>query len=148
MSVQTKPPIAAGSNRNFSFTLATDAPDQIWRLWTTPASWADWDQGLKSARQEGEMALGSVGQIVPLFGLTCRFEVVKFEAGRGYGFVTHLPLATLRVDRFFNGDRSAFTHLVTFAGPMAFLFSRLFGPGFRKALPASMIALSARAGAI
>ncbi len=130
--------IAPGTNRDFSFTVKTRAPDEIWDLWTTPSTWKDWDKGLKSASLDGEMKLGSKGIITPLSGPKSAFEVVAFDPFRSYAFETRLPLATLRVERAFSDTRTAFTHAVSFRGPSAFLFSNMFGPGFRKALPPTM----------
>ncbi len=130
--------IAPGTNRDFSFTVPTNAPDEVWRLWTTPSTWGSWDQGLRSASMDGEMRLGSTGQIQPLSGPASKFEVVQFDPKDAYAFVTKLPLALLKVERSFSTDRTAFTHRVTFSGPMAFVFARMFGPGFRQALPPTM----------
>lgn len=137
--------IAPGTNQDFSFTVPTSAPDRIWSLWTDPSTWGDWDKGLKSASMEGDMRLGSTGVIIPLSGPQSAFEVVTFDPEKSYDFETRLPMATLRVERSFNADRTAFTHRVTFNGPMAFAFARMFGPGFRKALPPTMEALNALA---
>ncbi len=141
-----KAEVAAGTNRDFSFTIATTAPDDVWRLWTTPATWGSWDKGLQSASMDGDMQLGSTGKIQPQSGLKSNFEVVSFEPKNAYSFVTKLPMAQLRVQRSFNADRTAFTHRVTFSGPMAFAFARMFGPGFRAALPPTMRQLNTLAG--
>jgi hypothetical protein len=87
---------------------------------------------------EGEMGLGSTGRIKPLSGPASSFEVVSFDPQDSYAFVTKLPMANLRVERSFNANRTAFTHRVTFSGPMAFAFARMFGSGFRQALPPTM----------
>lgn len=78
--------IAEGSNRAFSFTVTTSSPDEIWRLWTTPETWGDWDKGLKSASLDGPMQLGSKGTIVPLKGAATSFEVVEFKPRQSYIF--------------------------------------------------------------
>ena len=87
---------------------------------------------------EGEMALGSTGQITPLSGPASQFEVTEFDPKISCAFVTRLPLAQLTVARSFNADRTAFTHRVRFSGPMGVAVARMFGPGFRKALPPTM----------
>ena len=130
--------IAQGTNSDFSFTVVTGNPDGVWALWTDPATWGDWDKGLKSAAMIGQMRLGSTGTITPLSGPQSQFRVVTFDPKKSYAFETRLPLAVLRVARSFNADRTAFTHRVTFSGPMGFAFARMFGPGFRKALPPTM----------
>ena len=130
--------IAEGTNRAFTFTVNTSSPDEVWRLWTSPATWGDWDKGLKSASLDGPMQLGSKGTIVPLKGAATSFEVVEFKPPQSYVFETKLPMARLRVERSFNVDRTAFTHSVSFTGASAAVFARMFGPGFRKALPPTM----------
>lgn len=136
--------LAPGSNMDFQFTVATRAPDRVWALWTSPESWADWDQGLRAARltSPAPMRLGSAGVIQPLSGPNARFKVVGFAQDAGYAFDTRLFLAVLRVKRTFNADRSAFTHQVTFRGPAAAGFAARLGPGFRRALPSSMLTLN------
>lgn len=135
--------IAPGTNRDFSYTVSTSNPDGVWDLWTTPSTWSQWDRGLKSASMDGQMALGSVGQIIPLSGPSSSFEVVSFEPKNAYAFETRLPGAVLRVARSFNADRTEFTHRVTFSGFAAGAFARMFGPGFRQALPPTMRQLKA-----
>ncbi|MEL7012573.1 MAG: SRPBCC family protein [Pseudomonadota bacterium] len=135
--------IAPGTNRDFSFTVSTSNPEGVWDFWTTPSTWGQWDRGLKSASMDGEMALGSVGQIIPLSGPSSSFEVVSFEPKNSYAFETRLPGAVLRVARSFNADRTEFTHRVTFSGIAAGAFARMFGPGFRQALPPTMRQLKA-----
>lgn len=130
--------IAPGTNREFSFTVPTTNPDRVWELWTTPSTWQEWDKSLKSASIQGKMSLGSVGQIVPLSGPKSTFSVVSFEPKKSYAFETRLPGAVLRVERLFNVDRTEFTHRVSFSGLTAGAFARMFGPGFRAALPSTM----------
>ena len=137
--------LAPGTNRDFSFTVSTSRPDAVLQLWVTPSSWSQWDKGLRSASLEDLMSLGSVGQIIPLSGPSSRFEVVAFDPKQSYAFETRLPGSILRVERFFNAERTAFTHRVTFSGLSAGAFSRMFGPGFRAALPPTMRTLRALA---
>lgn len=136
-------PQTEGTNREFSFSLATQAPDAVWQLWTTPSTWGDWDLGLKSARLEGEMKLGSSGEIIPLSGPKATFTVTRFEPRRAYAFRSPLPFASLEVERFLSADRRTFTHRVRFEGPLSFLFAATFGPRFRAVLPDTMRTLNA-----
>jgi len=135
--------IAAGTNRDFSHTVATVDPEHVWLSWTTPESWSRWDKGLRSATMDGgAMRLGSKGLIEPLSGPRSSFAVVAFEPGRSYAFETRLPMAVLRVERAFNADRTAFTHRVTFRGPAGLVFAQVLGSDFRRALPPTMDALN------
>jgi len=135
--------IAPGTNCDFRFTVPTSNPDGVWDLWTRPSTWAQWDRGLRSASLEGVMALGSVGRIVPLSGPASSFTVVAFDPKQSYAFETRLPGSVLRVERSFDAARTEFTHRVTFSGLTAGAFARMFGPGFRQALPPTMRQLQA-----
>ena len=131
-----------GTNRDFQLTLSTSAAEAIWELWTSPETWSQWDRGLRDASLKGPMRLGSVGEIIPLAGRPARFEVTEFEPKRSYAFTTNLPLGSkLTVRRSFSESHRAFTHHVTFKGPISALFALAFGPGFQRALPPTMQAL-------
>jgi len=133
--------IAPGSNDDFHFTVGTTNPDGVWDLWTKPSTWQNWDKGLKSASLDGPMVVGSVGQLIPVSGPATTFTVVALQPRHSYAFETRLPGSTLRVERAFSKDRTAFTHRVKFSGLSAFLFARILGPGFRMALPHTMAKL-------
>lgn len=139
--------IAAGTNRAFSHTAATAAsPEAVWRLWTDPATWKDWDRGLKDASAEGPLRLGATGRIVPLSGPPARFDVTEYDEGRSYAFATRLPLARLVVRRLFVGTApTRFRHEVSFEGFLAGFWAAQFGPRFRAELPPTMEALAALA---
>lgn len=130
--------LTSGTNRQFSYSLATKSPDEVWRLWTTPETWGEWDRGLKSASLDGDMTLGSQGEIIPLSGPRGTFTVTRFEPKQAYTFQSPLPFATLEVERFFNEDRTVFTHRVSFDGPLGFIFASFYGSGFRAVLPETM----------
>lgn len=136
--------LAEGTNREFSHEVTTTAPPEaVWALWTDARTWKDWDKGLKSADQEGAMAVGSKGKIIPLEGPSARFEVTALEAGHSYSFRTGLPLASLTVAREITGtEPTRFRHTVSFSGPLAGYWAGQFGPGFRAALPPTMETLA------
>lgn len=139
--------MAAGTSRRFSHVVETAATrDAIWARWTTPATWGEWDQGLKDARIDGEFVEGASGVITPLKGPKSSFVVTAVNPGSLCTFVTSMPGATLQVQRnFLEGDKTAFRHTVWFDGPMAWLWSRLYGRKFRRALPPTMLGLASKA---
>jgi len=130
--------------QGFDHTVGTVAmPGDVWEVWTDVARWAEWDTELESASVEGEgLALGANGTLRPDRGPTSSFVVSEFEPGRGYAFTTRLPLCELVVRRRLgeeDGDGGiAFTHEVSFHGPLSFLFGSLLGRRFRAALPEVM----------
>lgn len=137
--------IATGTNKDFSWQRATYAPaEEVWRLWTDPATWGAWDKGLKSARAEKPLGLGVTGTLEPASGGTARFRVIAWDLGRSYAFRTALPFASLRIDRSLEivDHYVGVTHRVRFEGPLASLWAAWLGPGFRAALPPTMDALA------
>ncbi|MEL6617152.1 MAG: SRPBCC family protein, partial [Bacteroidota bacterium] len=89
-------PLAEGTDRAFRHTVVTDvSPEAIWRLWTDPSTWPDWDTELKSASLDGPWVEGARGRLVPLSGPSSRFEVTAVEP-RATTFSTRLPLGAIR----------------------------------------------------
>ncbi len=132
--------LAAGTNQRFSHThTTTGTPDAIWGLWTNPASWANWDDGLKSATMTGGFTQGATGKLTPLKGPDASFEIVSLDHGVSYEFATKMPGARLHVLRELTEEEpTTFRHTVWFAGPLSWLWSRLYGKQFRTALPPTM----------
>lgn len=147
--VSTTDDLAKGTNQRFHHTQQTTAtPDAIWARWSDPASWGEWDKGLKQADLTGRFEVGATGTIVPLKGPKASFVIESVNPGVSYTFATSMPAATLRVEReLLNGTTTTFRHTVWFDGPMAWLFSRLYGKQFRAALPPTMRELAALAEA-
>lgn len=133
-------PLAKGTNRAFSHSVQTAVqPEAVWRLWSDPSTWCDWDLGLKDATLEGAFALGALGELTPRSGPKTQFRITAFELGQTYTFATALPLARLEITRtILATDPTVFEHQVTFKGPLGGLWAQLFGPGFRRDLPPTM----------
>jgi hypothetical protein len=115
-------------------------PGDVWAVWTDVGGWPKWETELESASVEGGgLTLGAKGTLRPRRGPTSSFVVSEFEPGRGYAFTTRLPLCELVVRRRLSGEGgdggTAFTHEVSFGGPLSFLFGVLLGRRFRDALP-------------
>lgn len=137
---------ATGGLRSFNATGNTDRPDEVWRLWTTPATWGDWDRGLASARLDGPFREGARGKIVDRAGRTSTFVVGEVEPGHRYGYHVALPGARLVLERTLHRDRPGqVRHDVAFRGPLALVWAVILGRGFRRQLPPTIAALLAAA---
>ncbi len=135
--------MAEGTNRRFRHSVKTTAPRAaIWQLWAEPATWGAWDRGLRSAAASGPLGPGVTGTIVDLAGRRASFRITEWHPGEVYAFATRLPLARLHVRRaFLPGPATRLMHEVHFSGPLAPLWARALGPGFRRALPPTMAEL-------
>lgn len=138
---------AGGTNLAFWHEVTTDAsPDKVWKLWTDVSTWKKWDKGLKDAKLEGAMRVGSKGKIIPQSGPSASFEVTEFNPRTSYTFVTNLPMAKLTLRRTITGTSpTRFRHDVSFSGKLAGLLAQRLGPGFRTALPPTMREIAALA---
>jgi hypothetical protein len=127
-----------GTPKEFSCTLQTTADKEtFWRIWTDVRNWHTWDTPLREATLEGAFQQGSKGSLVTAQGQRSSFTITEYKLMQSYTFTTQLPGAKLTVKRYFSGE-AAFTHHVTFSGPLGFLFAALLGRGFMKALPPVM----------
>jgi hypothetical protein len=131
-----------GTPRSFSYTLQTTANKAtFWRIWTDVNHWPRWDTPLKEAKLEGSLQQGAKGRLTTQNGQVSSFTLSEFKTMQGYTFTTQIPGARLVVKRYISKESAnsfEFTHHVSFEGPLAFLFARLLGKGFMKALPPVM----------
>jgi hypothetical protein len=125
---------------HFSHQVQTHAaPERIWSIWTDVANWPLWDRELISAELAGPFQLGQQGRLHAKGSPPARFVISAYQAGQSYTFSTQLPFAQLHVRRDLDHNGiTTFTHTVTFSGPLGWLFGRLLGSRYQKALPLVM----------
>jgi uncharacterized protein YndB with AHSA1/START domain len=126
----------------FDHTVETTAPpEKIWAACTDVERWPEWDTELDSASLDGSFALGTKGRVKPRRGPEARFSISELIPGESYTLTTRLPLCELKVRRRLtrNDDSGTFfTHVVSFVGPLSFVFGNLLGRRHREALPVVM----------
>lgn len=135
--------MAAGSNRTFCHTKNCGIPrDVLWRYWTDPQCWAEWDEGLEWARLDQPFEPGARGRLKPKNAPAAAFEVTSVNPQQGCSIKVHLPLAELRITRAFaQGKETIFTHAVGFHGVLGTFWAGLYGPKIRRELPQAMTKL-------
>lgn len=136
-----------GGSRRFGATGSTTRQSEVWRLWTTPATWADWDRGLASAHLEGPFQAGARGELVDLSGRTSEFVVDEVLTMRRCRYHVVLPGARLVLDRTLDSPLGVVRHDVAFHGALAPVWALVLGRGFRRQLPPTLEALLAAADA-
>lgn len=136
----------AGTTRRFSAEATTTRPDEVWRLWTTPPSWGDWDAGLASAELRSPFVVGASGVLTDLSGRRSEFVVTEVAPERCCAYEVRLPGATLRLVRTIgSGSPAPVRHEVSFVGPAAVVWSWLLGRTFRRQIGPTVDALVAAA---
>ncbi len=131
--------------KTFKAAQSTSASrETVWQIWMDVANWHVWDTELISAHSTSSgqtesptpLTLNSTGTLKPKQGPESTFTITEFTDGKNFTFRTKLPFATLDVAHYFtDAAQTTFVHQVTFGGPMAWLFSRILGKTFAKALP-------------
>ncbi len=128
-------------------TTATAA--QIWAIWSTPASWPKWDDGIEWVKLEGSFANGSKGVMKPAGGPKVKFELLEVETQRRFKDRSFLPLTKLDFIHTYTpavaGQKAKITHRVEMRGLLTPLFSRVIGSNVKKGLPGAMKKLAALA---
>lgn len=139
---------AVGTLRRFHASAATDVPQEVWRLWTTPATWGEWDLGLREAHLDGPFVVGAQGTVTDRGGRTSPFRVTALEPGRRCVYEVPLVGARLELERTVDTAESGsgtVRHDVAFVGPAAPVWALLLGRGFRRQLGPTVDDVLARA---
>ncbi len=129
-----------GTNGDFSGRVEAPDRDEVWRRWTTPATWGSWDAGLQSAEIDGPFTAGATGVITGLDGRRSAFAVVAVEPGREVRWEVPLPLRSrMALTRTLAGGYAE--HRVQFLGAGAKIWAAVLGRRFRPLMRPTMLAL-------
>jgi len=142
--------LSAQSATTFAHTETTSAsPESIWHIWTDVPNWHTWDTGLKSAELSGPFELHAKGKLIPDKGPKAKFVISEVNTGSTYTFKTRIPLGWLVVKRTLSTENNltAFTHEVSFTGPLKGLFAKQLGKRYKAMLPEVMQTIKQQAEA-
>src|SRR6185312_5053818 len=59
------------------------SPEAVWRIWSDPAHWSEWNPFLQSMELAGPFAVGTTAEMVTNRGRH-QVTVTEFEPGRGF----------------------------------------------------------------
>jgi uncharacterized protein YndB with AHSA1/START domain len=119
----------------------TARPDTVWRIWSDPSTWPDWNPSVSEASLDGPMRVGATGSMTTSRGAQ-RMSVVAVEPGRSFTLeMPGVPTTTFLFEcRVEGGDGGATTisqgvRMTGFLGPvlLPLLGGRIVGE-FRKVL--------------
>ncbi|CAN5431335.1 hypothetical protein BH10ACT11_BH10ACT11_10740 [soil metagenome] len=104
-------------------------PEAVWKLWSNPRRWSDWNEQLESAELDGELGVGAKAEVKFRKGGKMVFEVLECEPGKRF-----LDEAKLIGCRFGHehiaepsGEGVQITHRLYLTGPLSGLFATMFG---------------------
>ncbi|MDX6515916.1 MAG: hypothetical protein QOH73_1582 [Gaiellaceae bacterium] len=115
---------------------STAAPSAFFERWADMATWPEWNQDTEWVRLDGPFATGSTGVLKPKGGPKVKFTIASLVPERKFVDVSHLVGARLTFDHTVDsqGDGCEVRVAVTLAGPLARLWARILGKGFRDTL--------------
>ena len=108
--------------------------------WIDHDSWGEWSPDTDWVRVNGPVALGATGVIKPTGGPKTRFSISALEPDHEYTDTSFLPGAKL-VFQHLVSEESGVTTLdvaVSMNGPLAWLWARVMGSGFRESTQADL----------
>lgn len=113
------------------------APHRFFARWIDHSTWSEWSPDTEWARVDGAVRQGATGALKPRGGPRISFVVAEYEADRRYTDESRFPGARLTfrhtVDPDGAGSRVAAE--VWLHGPLAAVWARVLGRGFRTSVP-------------
>jgi Polyketide cyclase / dehydrase and lipid transport len=124
------------------------SPQAIWRLWSDPATWHEWNPSVQRMSMNGPFANGTTGQMFTPAGRTHDIQLDDVQAGKSFDLKT----AVLPGTRFtFHCEvtpantGSTISQSLSMSGPLAFVFSPLAGDRIASTFEGVLEGLAKRA---
>ncbi|MET3922101.1 SRPBCC family protein [Arthrobacter sp. UYEF20] len=120
--------------------VSTASPDSYFALWTDHATWASWSPDTEWVKLDGPVRTGTRGTMKPKGGPRTRFVISVCRPGEEYTDTTLLPGAQLvfRHTAEARSNGTVLDVLVTVSGPLAFIWAKTLGAGFRDSAQADL----------
>ena len=116
------------------------SPDAYFARWIQHETWPEWSPDTRWARVDGPVAVGASGVLKPRGGPRVKFVISSCVPGQEYTDTTLLPGARLvfqhTVELVAQGSELGVR--VTIEGPLAFLWAKVMGGGFRESAQADL----------
>ena len=107
--------------------------------WIDHDTWGAWSPDTDWVRVDGPVALGAMGVIKPTGGPKTRFTISALDPDREYTDTSYLPGARLVFQHLVaEGGVTTLDVAVSISGPLAWLWARVMGAGFRESTQADL----------
>ena len=115
-------------------------PSEFFARWVDHDSWAQWSPDTEWVTLDGPVAQGTRGTLKPTGGPKTRFEISTLTTDSEYTDTSKLPGATLVFQHTARreAETTILDALVTLSGPLAFVWARILGAGFRSSVQADL----------
>ncbi len=115
-------------------------PSNIWVRWIDVEHWPQEDTNLKSARLEGEFAVGSKIVMVPTVGPKSTVTITEVTTNKSFSTEGSIPFGKLIITHSIEqvSGKTRFTHTIKVTGPFRKLFVRMVVQRLADNLPQKM----------
>ncbi|HLY67550.1 MAG TPA: SRPBCC family protein [Chloroflexota bacterium] len=129
----------------------TAAPDAVWRIWSAPQTWPEWNPDVQSIELDGPFAAGTTGKMSTKRGGTHDIRLEQVDSGKSF----QLETAAIPGARFhfrceiapLPSGGSRISQGISMSGPMAWLFGPMMGPKIAQSFAPILQSLKAKAEA-
>jgi hypothetical protein len=104
--------------------------ETIWRLWSDPPTWNDWNPNVKRMTLNGAFINGTTGVMYTPAGQQHQIKLSNIQAGQSFDLETQaIPMTqfTFHCEVVPGENGSKISQSLRMTGPLAFLFSPLAG---------------------
>jgi hypothetical protein len=126
------------------------SPEALWRLWSQPSTWPDWNPDVESISLDGPFASGATGRMRTKRGGEHPIRLEEVADGRSF----QLETAALPGTRFHfrceiapRGGGSRISQAISMSGPLGGLFSAMMGAKIAQSFEPILKGLAAKAEA-
>lgn len=106
------------------------APDAVWRIWSQPESWPEWNPDVEMVKLDGPFGPGATGTMRTKRGGTHPIRFESVDEGRWFQLATAAMPGTMfhfRCAITPSGGGSRISQSITMSGPLGGLFSAMMG---------------------
>jgi hypothetical protein len=124
------------------------APDAVWRIWSDPSTWPDWNPDIQTVDLHGPFTTGATGTMTTRSGGRHDISLASVDAPRSFELATApVPGARFqfRCEVAPAGSGSRIAQSLTMHGPMAWLYSPMMGGSIAKSFDPILDGLAKRA---
>jgi uncharacterized protein YndB with AHSA1/START domain len=129
----------------------TAPPETLWRIWSDPGTWPDWNRDVRSMTVDGPFAAGSSAVMTTAAGRTHRMTLLDVQPPRSFALETRvIPgtrfVFTCRVDP--HGTHTRISQSITIGGPLGPAFGPMAGKRIAAGFRPLLAGLARKAGDI
>jgi hypothetical protein len=126
------------------------APEAIWRLWSDPATWQDWNPNVQRMEVNGPLADGTTGIMHTPAGQHHQIGLANVRSGQSFDLETSvIPLThfTFHCEVVPRAGGSTISQHLTISGPLGFVFGPMAGERVAASFEPLLAGLAAKAEA-